>query len=61
MNRLLILDDNERFAETLQRSISGFNDYENETVQYVTSSELAISASKEISGFANYHGCHYFA
>lgn len=47
MNRLLILDDNERFAETLQRSISGFNDYENETVQYVTSSELAITLVKE--------------
>ncbi|HNO93530.1 MAG TPA: response regulator, partial [Anaerolineales bacterium] len=47
MNRLLILDDNERFAEVLQRSISGFEGYESETVQYVTTSEVAIELVKE--------------
>lgn len=47
MNRLLILDDNERFAEVLQRSISGFDNYESETVQYVTTSEVAIELVKE--------------
>lgn len=47
MNRLLILDDNERFAETLQRSISRFEGYESDLVQAVTSSELAIELVKE--------------
>ncbi len=47
MSRILILDDNERFGETLRNSISGFDEYESETVQTVTNSELAIELVRE--------------
>ncbi|MBI3170837.1 MAG: response regulator [Chloroflexi bacterium] len=42
MSRLLILDDNEHFAETLKRSIHQFDSYESETVEIAATSNRAI-------------------
>ncbi|MBL8100993.1 MAG: response regulator [Anaerolineales bacterium] len=42
MNRLLVLDDNERFADTLKRSIAGFDEYDTELVEVATTPHTAI-------------------
>lgn len=46
MNRLLILDDNERFADVLKRSISGFNEYETEFIGIATTPKIAIDLTQ---------------
>jgi len=49
MNRLLILDDNERFADTLKRSISNFDEYDTEFVEAVSTSLEAITLAQRVS------------
>lgn len=49
MNRLLILDDNERFADTLKRSITGFDGYDTEFVEAATTSSAAIELAQHAS------------
>ncbi len=49
MNRLLILDDNERFADTLKRSISNFDEYDTEFVEAVSTSLEAIALTQRVS------------
>lgn len=46
MSRLLILDDNERFAETLKRSITQFDGYESEAVEIALNSAQAIELAR---------------
>ena len=46
MNRLLILDDNERFADSLRRSITSFEGYESERVEVARTSNEAIEFAK---------------
>lgn len=46
MSRLLILDDNERFAETLKRSITQFDGYESEAVEIALNSARAIELAR---------------
>jgi K+-sensing histidine kinase KdpD len=46
MNRLLILDDNERFAAALERNITGFDEYETEHVQIAVTSSMAIDFAR---------------
>jgi DNA-binding NtrC family response regulator len=49
MNRLLILDDNERFADALKRSITEFDEYDTELVETVNTSHTAIEIAKHLS------------
>lgn len=46
MNRLLILDDNVRFAETLRQSINDFEEYEAGQVDVATTSQEAIDLAR---------------
>lgn len=47
MNRLLILDDNEHFADTLERSVVMFDGYEVEHIKVCTTPEVAIQLARE--------------
>lgn len=49
MNRLLILDDNERFAESLRRSVLMFEGYELEFIEISTVPKTAIQMVREAS------------
>lgn len=49
MNRILILDDNERFADTLKRSISNFDEYDTELVEAVSTSLEAMTLTQRVS------------